>query len=616
MIFVTGGTGLVGARLIFDLVNKGEKVTALKRAGTSLNRFLSLISFYTNNNKAIEKNITWVEGDLLDFENLTKVIPIGAKVYHCAAKVSFNPKMSNNIIENNVEGTANLVNACLLKNVVKLCHVSSIGALGGKINGQQINENTPWSSVGKSAYSLSKYYSELEVWRSMAEGLCAVIVNPSVILGAGNWNQGSPQLFSMVSKGLKYYTSGTTSYVDVKDVSKAMIMLMDSDIEGERFLLASETLSYKSLFIKIADSIQVKAPYKYASKFITGVAFRLEKVRSVILSNEPKMTRQTHTISHTSDNYSGKKITEKLNFSYTPIIETIKFIGNCFVKQPACIGKQAKSKIIRYFFICFFFIVINAKSFSQCKYINTVFSSGEQFEYKVYYKLGFMWFNAAQVSFKVESTLYNNKKAYHFISSGQTLPNYDWIYKVRDSFQSIADSATLSPYSFSRTTTEGGYSVNNKYTFDYNNHNIYSTIQNSKKPLYNDTLKIEECTLDVLTAIYACRNIDISKLVFNDTILLKMLVDNKIHNLYLRYMGIEIVELKNGKKYSCKIFAVLMVEGTIFSGGEDLTVWISDDKIKIPIKVEAKILVGSIIAEIDKVKGNKWLLNFQIIENK
>ncbi len=333
MVFVTGGTGLVGARLIFDLINKGEKVTALKRAGTPHNKFSSLISFYTNNTEAIEKRINWVEGELSDFENLIDIIPEGSKVYHCAAKISFNPKLSSHIIETNVEGTANLVNVCLLKNVVKLCHVSSIGALGGKINGRQINEETPWSPSGKSAYSLSKYYSELEVWRGMAEGLSAVIVNPSVILGAGNWSQGSPQLFSMISKGLKYYTLGTTSYVDVRDVTKAMIMLMDSDIEGERFLLASDTLSYKSLFTKIAESIQVKPPYKYATKFITGLAFRFEKIKSGILRREPKITRQTHTISHTCDNYAGTKIIDELNFSYTPIAETISFIGNCFVKS-------------------------------------------------------------------------------------------------------------------------------------------------------------------------------------------------------------------------------------------------------------------------------------------
>ena len=333
MVFVTGGTGLVGSRLIIDLINKGEKVVALKRGNTSVAKFSSIVKLYKTDNKTIEENLNWVEGDLLDLENLHQLIPEGSKVYHCAAKVSFNPKLSQHIIETNVEGTANLVNVCLQKKVSKFCHVSSIGALGGKIIGQKINEDTPWSPTGKSAYSLSKHFSELEVWRGMAEGLNAVIVNPAVILGPGDWNHGSPQLFTLVSKGLKYYTLGTTSYVDVRDVTKVMILLMDSDIQNERFLLASQTLSYKVLFAQIADAINGKAPYIQASKFMTQLAYSLEKVRSGLLRIEPKITRQTHKILHTCDDYSGTKICEKIGFSYTPMAQTINFIGECFIES-------------------------------------------------------------------------------------------------------------------------------------------------------------------------------------------------------------------------------------------------------------------------------------------
>jgi nucleoside-diphosphate-sugar epimerase len=333
MVFVTGGTGLVGAKLIFDLVSQGETVTALKRPDTPLSKFASFLAFYTHNIKSIEDKVTWVEGDLLNIENLIQTLEAGAKVYHCAAMVSFNPKKSREIIETNVEGTANLVNACLIKKIDKLCHVSSIGALGSMVNGQSINEETPWTSVGKSAYSLSKHYSELEIWRGIAEGLNAVIVNPAVILGPGDWSTGSPQLFSMVAKGLKYYTLGSTSYIDVKDVTKAMIALMDSNIQSERFLLASETLSYKELFSSIAKSIQVKAPYKHATKVMTGLAYRFEKLRSGLLHKEPKMTKQTHKIAHKSDIYLGSKITERLKFSYTPIRETLSFIGNCYLQS-------------------------------------------------------------------------------------------------------------------------------------------------------------------------------------------------------------------------------------------------------------------------------------------
>ena len=278
MIFVTGGTGLVGARLIYDLISCGEDVTALIRPTTSSSKFLSLISFYTRNTKEIESKVNWVMGDLLDIGKLIEVIPEKSRVYHCAAQVSFNPKDDSEIIATNVYGTANLVNACLHNNVTKLCHVSSIGALGSVTGGRIVNENTPWSSAGKSSYSLSKYYSELEVWRGMVEGLSAVIVNPSVILGAGNWHHGSPRLFSVIWNKPKYYTNGTTGYVDVKDVTKAMVLLMNSDIKEERFVVTSETLSFKELFVSIANSLHIKVPYKYASHTLTAIGYRLEKL--------------------------------------------------------------------------------------------------------------------------------------------------------------------------------------------------------------------------------------------------------------------------------------------------------------------------------------------------
>lgn len=331
MVVVTGGTGFVGSRLIFDLVSNGKNVTALLRPNTSNKKFIQAIKYYTPDPDSIAEKVTWMNGSLDSVEDLQNAIHKGDRVYHCAAKVSFNPKENADTIETNVEGTANLVNVCLEKGVDKLCHISSIGALGGKINGELIDEETPWSSAGKSTYSLSKYYSELEVWRGIAEGLNAVIVNPSVILGPGNWNTGSPRLFSTVAKGLTFYTKGSTGYVDVRDVSKAMTMLMNSDINSERFLLSSENISYQKLFTLIANSVKVKPPKIYASRFITGLGYRFDKLRSIIFGSEPVLTKQTHQISHSINQYSGNKIVKSLKFDYTPISETISFIGNCYM---------------------------------------------------------------------------------------------------------------------------------------------------------------------------------------------------------------------------------------------------------------------------------------------
>jgi len=333
MNFVTGGSGIVGARLIFDLISDNQDVTALIRGEKSIEKFKELISFYTDNVDNIVNRVKWVYGDITNLESLNNVVPFKAKVYHCAAKISFNKADSQLIEETNITGTANIVNICIEKNVQKLCHVSSIGALGNKLNGHCIDEDTPWIYTKKSPYSLSKYYSEMEVWRGIAEGLDAIIVNPAVILAAGDWNTGSPQLFSLVANKLKYYTEGTTSYVDVRDVTAAMISLMNSNIINERFILAAETLSYKQFFEKIALSINVKAPYVKASKFITGLAYRLDAAGSFILNKQRKITYHTHRISHSKDCYSGEKIKNHINFSYTPVQQTIDFIGSCFLKD-------------------------------------------------------------------------------------------------------------------------------------------------------------------------------------------------------------------------------------------------------------------------------------------
>lgn len=333
MIVVTGGTGLVGSRLIFDLISKGEQVTALIRKNTAQIKFIESIIHYTNNASEISDKVNWVEGDVTKLSDLLEIINEGDMVYHCAAKVSFNPKENSKTLDTNIEGTANVVNACLEKNAFKLCHVSSIGAIGGKGNGEVIDENTPWSATGKSAYSISKYYSELEVWRGFAEGLNGVIVNPSVILGPGKWNIGSPKLFSLVAKGLKFYTKGSTGYVDVRDVTQAIILLMESSLSNDRFLLSSENLSYQELFNQIAIATNTKPPAIYANKFMTGLAYKLARVKSFITQTEPTVTKQTHKISHTKDHFSGAKFSNSFNFEYTPISKTIAYIGDCYLEN-------------------------------------------------------------------------------------------------------------------------------------------------------------------------------------------------------------------------------------------------------------------------------------------
>lgn len=256
--------------------------------------------------------------------------------------------------------------------------------------------------------------------------------------------------------------------------------------------------------------------------------------------------------------------------------------------------------------ILFFFILLANIVNSQCFTTNTTFLAGEKISYKVAYNWGFIWVDAGKVIFEVDSLEKNGKTFYHFISSGRSLTRYDWIFKVRDSFESFVDVVGIKPFKFVRCTYENAYQVHNKYLFDHSKDKIYTFTENSNKKYQIDTLGLDECTFDVLSAIYYTRNIDFSHYSFGDTIPVSMIIDNEIYNLYIRYINKEVVENIDGKLYNCIKFKAMLVEGTIFNKGEDLIVWVTDDKNKIPIITEAKILVGSVKAYLTEAKGLRY----------
>ncbi len=325
MILVTGGTGLVGAHLLYYLTSKGERVRALKREISNIEKARFVFKFYGEEALKLFDKIEWINGDLLDYYSLEDAIQGVDVVYHTGALVSFNPSLKNEMMDVNEEGTANLVNLCLENGIKKFCYVSSIATLGNSKNGELIDEFSYWQG-GKnhSAYSMSKFRAEMEVWRATKEGLKAVIVNPSVIIGPGDWKQGSPKIIKTVYNGLKYYTPGGTGFVDVRDVVKGMVQLMNSDLENERFILNGANLSYKSFFTKVAEGLNVKPPNIQAGKNLIGLAWRFEKVRNLLLGSEPLITKDSARTSLKTTNYSGKMILDKIGFEYTPINETIK----------------------------------------------------------------------------------------------------------------------------------------------------------------------------------------------------------------------------------------------------------------------------------------------------
>jgi nucleoside-diphosphate-sugar epimerase len=327
MILVTGGTGLLGAWLLLRLTQDGHKVRAIRRKNASIEVVEKI--FKDQDEKAVKllSKIEWVEGDMLDIHSLEDAMVGITHVYHCAATVSFHPSDLDTLMKVNVEGTANIVNIALEKNITKLCYVSSIAAVGKEEKADFYTENADWQP-GKhnSPYAVSKFNAEREVWRAMAEGLNAVIVNPSVILGVGKPGQGSTQLFEEINKGLKFYTPGITGFVDVRDVVYVMIRLMKSDISEERFIVNSENISYQTLFTLMADALKVKTPQIEAKSWMREIYWRLVWVKEILSGSKGAVTKQTARAAGNKQYYSSEKLLKALDtFEYHSIEEAVVF---------------------------------------------------------------------------------------------------------------------------------------------------------------------------------------------------------------------------------------------------------------------------------------------------
>ncbi|PCH98102.1 MAG: hypothetical protein COB85_02200 [Bacteroidetes bacterium] len=335
MVFVTGGTGLLGARIIFDLLNSGVPVRALKRESSDLSIIESTFKFYENESqKNNYESIEWVEGDITDIASLNIAMQGVDKVYHCAAMVSFHPKARERMMHVNIQGTANVVNACIDNSVGKLCFASSVASLGRNTKGDPTTEETYWKSNSDNTnYSISKYASEQEVWRGSEEGLDVVIVNPTIIIGPGNWKKSSARMFLNVWRGLDYYTSGRNGFVDIRDVSKAMILLMDSDIKSERYLLNSENLAFRDVFNWIADSLDKKRPTIEITKFKSEIFWRLDKLKSLLTGSKRSITKEIARESGKVHAYSSEKIKKELNMEFIPIKKAIGDTGKIFLAQ-------------------------------------------------------------------------------------------------------------------------------------------------------------------------------------------------------------------------------------------------------------------------------------------
>ncbi|MBD2702749.1 NAD-dependent epimerase/dehydratase family protein [Spirosoma sp. BT702] len=328
-VFITGATGFIGSHIARRYLAEGYNVAALYRS----ERGYGMLS-------DVADQIRWHEGDVLDIPSLESVIISDIDVIHAAAIVSFVPKDRDRMERINVEGTANVVNVCLKAGVGKLGYVSSVAAVGrpaAKIEGNvvTIDETQKWEdSPNNSVYAKTKYRAELEVWRGVAEGLNTVMVNPSVVLGVGDWQRSSLQLIKYVYDERPFYPAGLINYVDVLDVTDTLVRLMQSDVSNRRFILNGGTIPYRTLLEQVATALGKRPPTMRIPPALTKLLWPLEAVRAWILGKSPLITRETARSASALYEYDGRQIGQVLDFQYRPLSDTLRRISDALKASP------------------------------------------------------------------------------------------------------------------------------------------------------------------------------------------------------------------------------------------------------------------------------------------
>ena len=315
IVLVTGGTGFLGAYIISQLMENGYAVRAIHRNGP--------MPFFLPD--AIREKVEWVRCDIRDPLGLEDAMAGVDAVIHAAAKVSFLKKERREMYSVNIDGTAHVVNAALTRQVPRFVHVSSVAALG-RTNGGEVSEEKSWEdSKYNTNYAISKFYGEMEVWRGIGEGLRGVIVNPSTILGYGDWNHSSCALFRNAWREFPWYTEGINGFVDVTDAAKAIVRLLETNIIGQRFILNGDNWSFRHLFTTIAREFGKKPPSREATPFLAGIAWRVEKIKSLLNGKPSLLTRESARVATSSTFFDNSKVLRQLpDFCFTPLEETIR----------------------------------------------------------------------------------------------------------------------------------------------------------------------------------------------------------------------------------------------------------------------------------------------------
>ena len=333
MILVTGGTGLVGSHLLFELTKSQQKIRALYRSQKTVDKVKQIFAYYTDSVDAQFDRIEWIQSDLNDLPKLAEAFKGVTHVYHCAALISFDPNDYYKLRETNISGTANIVNLSVINGIQKLCYVSSVATMG--YDPVKITEETTWNPEDhQSVYAITKYEAEMEVWRGIQEGVPSVIVNPGVILGPGFFRSGSGGLFKRVYKGLRYVTEGVSGYVGVTDVIKGMVSLMNGDRKNERYIMVAENLSFLDFTTLISNAFKLAPPKKIARKWMLSFAWRLDWLKHKLRGKKRLLTKNLSKTLRTKSYYCSDKFLEaETAFKFSPISTVVSEVCQIFSKD-------------------------------------------------------------------------------------------------------------------------------------------------------------------------------------------------------------------------------------------------------------------------------------------
>jgi nucleoside-diphosphate-sugar epimerase len=327
---VTGVTGLVGAHVALALLKENKPVIALRRKDSDVNAVKKLFSYYDSNYDSLFNKIIWRDGDITDVFSLEDALGGVETVYHCAGFVSMDDKDEKEMFLINRTGTANIVNVSLNHHVKSFCHVSSVAAIQNAEASDPIDETVFWkSSSYQSAYSVSKYLAEQEVWRGIEEGLKAVIVNPGVIIGPGFWNRGSGKLFSQSLKGIKFYTEGRTGFIGAMDVARLMIALTEQKKFGERYLLIENNYSFREVLDKIHAGLNRSLPSVKAGSLLLNSA----RFAGFFIPGRSKFTKATITSALSKTSYSNQKLLANLSYNFESLNDCISFTCQALLRE-------------------------------------------------------------------------------------------------------------------------------------------------------------------------------------------------------------------------------------------------------------------------------------------